>query len=47
MYKRQGFHLLFAAGAAAAVLALLIVRRMPDLELRGSVTEHAATLAMD
>ncbi|KWR88127.1 MDR family MFS transporter [Cupriavidus sp. IDO] len=43
----SGFQLIFAAGAAAAVLALLIVRRMPDLELRGSVTEHAATLAMD
>lgn len=43
----SGFHLIFAAGAAAAVLALLIVRRMPDLELRSSVTEHAATLAMD
>ncbi|WP_423766658.1 MDR family MFS transporter [Cupriavidus necator] len=43
----SGFHLIFAVGAAAAVLALLIVRRMPDVELRSSVTEHAATLAMD
>ncbi|MNN51158.1 hypothetical protein D3C81_1657800 [compost metagenome] len=43
----SGFQLIFAAGAAASVLALLVVRSMPDLELRSSVTEHAATLAMD
>lgn len=43
----SGFHLIFAAGAAAALLALLIARRGPDVELRSSVTEHAATLAME
>lgn len=43
----SGFHLIFAAGAVAAIIALVIVRRMPDLELRSSVTEHAATMAMD
>ncbi|BDB22709.1 MFS transporter [Cupriavidus sp. P-10] len=43
----SGFQLIFAVGAAASVLALLVVRSMPDLELRSSVTEHAATLAMD
>jgi hypothetical protein len=43
----SGFQLIFAAGAVAAVVALLIVRRMPDLELRTSVTEHAATAVMD
>jgi len=43
----SGFHMIFAVGAAAALLALLIVRRGPDLELRGSVSEHAAALAME
>ena len=43
----SGFHLIFAAGAVAAIVALVIVRRMPDLELRGSVTEHAKTAMMD
>jgi len=43
----SGFRLIFAVGAAAVLLALLVVRRMPNLELRGSVTEHSAALAMD
>lgn len=43
----SGFHWIFAAGAVAALLALAIVRRTPDVELRGSVTEHSAALAMD
>ncbi|RZT38477.1 MDR family MFS transporter [Cupriavidus agavae] len=43
----SGFHLIFAAGAVAAVVALLIVRRMPDLELRSAVTEHASKIHMD
>ena len=43
----SGFHLIFAAGAVAAIVALVIVRRMPDLELRSSVTEHAAKIHMD
>ncbi|CAG2150577.1 MDR family MFS transporter [Cupriavidus plantarum] len=43
----SGFHLIFAAGAVAAIVALAITRRMPDLELRGSVTEHAKTAMMD
>ena len=43
----SGFRLIFAVGAVAALLALAIVRRMPDVELRSSVTEHAATLAME
>ncbi|MFJ5383253.1 MDR family MFS transporter [Cupriavidus sp. CER94] len=42
-----GFHMIFAAGAVAAIIALVIVRRMPDLELRSSVTEHAAKIHMD
>ncbi|KDP84349.1 major facilitator transporter [Cupriavidus sp. SK-3] len=43
----SGFQLIFAVGAVAALLALAIVRRMPDVELRSSVTEHAATLVME
>jgi EmrB/QacA subfamily drug resistance transporter len=43
----SGFHLIFAAGALAAIVALVIVRRMPDLELRSSVTEHAAKIHME
>lgn len=43
----SGFQLIFAAGAAAALLALLIVRRMPDVELRSGVAEHAATAALE
>nr|WP_245001901.1 MDR family MFS transporter [Cupriavidus pinatubonensis] len=43
----SGFQLIFAVGAVAALLALGIVRCMPDIELRGSVAEHAASLAMD
>lgn len=43
----SGFHLIFAAGAVAATIALIIVRRMPDLELRSSVTEHAKSALMD
>jgi EmrB/QacA subfamily drug resistance transporter len=43
----SGFHLIFAAGAVATIIALLIVRRMPDLELRSSVTEHAAKIHME
>ncbi len=42
----SGFHLIFAAGAVAALLALWIVRHAPDVELRGSV-EHGTALAMD
>lgn len=43
----SGFHLIFAAGAVAAIVALVIVRRMPDLELRSSVTEQAAKIHME
>ncbi|MBV8271080.1 MAG: MFS transporter [Cupriavidus sp.] len=43
----SGFHLIFAAGALAAIVALIIVRRMPDLELRSSVAEHAAKIHME
>ncbi|WP_157160349.1 MFS transporter [Cupriavidus sp. BIS7] len=43
----SGFHLIFAAGALAAIAALVIVRRMPDLELRSSVTEHASKIHME
>jgi EmrB/QacA subfamily drug resistance transporter len=34
------FRSIFALGAAIAVLSLLVVRRMPDLELRSGATEH-------
>ncbi len=42
-----GFHWIFAAGAAAALLALGLVRRTPDVELRGAVSDHVKPLAME
>jgi MFS family permease len=34
------FHAIFATGACIALLSLLVVRFMPDLELRSGATEH-------
>lgn len=42
-----GFHWIFATGAAAALLALALVRRTPDVELRGAVSDHVKPLAME
>jgi len=42
-----GFHWIFATGAAAALLALGLVRRTPDVELRGAVPDHVKPLAME
>lgn len=42
-----GFHWIFATGAAAALLALGLVRRTPDVELRGAVSDHVKPLAME
>jgi len=39
-----GFRWIFALGAAAALVALAIIRRMPDHELRASVTDHGAVV---
>lgn len=43
----HGFQLIFAAGALAALLALVIVRCLRDTELRSGLAEHAAKLAME
>ncbi|NSX03860.1 MDR family MFS transporter [Cupriavidus gilardii] len=42
-----GFHWIFATGAAAALLAISLVRRTPDVELRGAVSDHVKPLAME
>jgi MFS family permease len=42
-----GFHWIFATGAAAALLALALVRRTADVELRGAVSDHVKPLAME
>jgi MFS family permease len=43
----SGFQWIFLLGTVAALAGLCIAWRMPDLELRASVTEHGAGLAMD
>jgi EmrB/QacA subfamily drug resistance transporter len=43
----SGFHMIFGAGVVAGLIAIYIVRRTPDLELRSGVAEHATKLSME